>query len=401
MACKTAGMRLLYAYEGNHLDPAVQSGRPFHVRQALLARGFELVDCPNVGRGLTLPLRPIQLMWKLRGKTWRPDRHPLSLRIQASRVASAWRQSGAQAIVSPSSLAVAMMAESLPTFIVADAFFHYAADRYPAFSNLAPPYRQHAEAAEARALGKAEGFVVPTPDVEAALHRHQLIPAANIRVASWGPNFAPPPGLIDSHRIDARLAAPRILFVGREWQRKGFDVVTDTLRQLRARGIILPLDIAGLNRRDVPAGLLAHIGDQCQFLGNLSASDEQHNRRMRQAFEQAALLMVPTRAENFGITFVEALRYGLPLFAYDIDGLRASVGHSRAAHLLPPGSDAGIFASAIEALLRDADHYRSLARDALADSERYSWLAVADALAELIEQSARHGKIAERMKAAA
>ena len=387
-------MRLIYAYEGNHLDPAVQSGRPYHVRQALIERGCDIIDVPHVAEGLRTPLRPFQLYWKLRGRTWRPDRHPWSLKRQADRLLRAWRDSNAEAIVLPSTLPAALLPDSIPTFLVADAFFQYAADRYPTFSNLAPSYRRDAEAAETASLGKTEGFVVPTPDVAQALATYDLMPKNRVRVARWGPNFRPPPGTIDEPGMAARLAAPRLLFVGREWQRKGFDVLADTVRALAARGMKLPVDVAGLKRGDVPQALLAGIEDQFNFLGSLDAGVEADNRRMREAFVSAAALMVPTRAENFGITFVEALAHGLPIFAFDIDGLKASVGDCPASFLLPPESSPARFADAIHDLLASPDRYCVLSRQAMTHSDRYSWLDVADALLDLIAQSKASGKMA-------
>jgi glycosyltransferase involved in cell wall biosynthesis len=387
-------MRLVYAYEDNHLDPAVQSGRPYHVRQALIERGCEIVDAPLLAQGLRAPLRPLQLYWKMRGRIWRPDRHPWSLKRQAARLLRTWQQSGADAIVLPSTLPAALLPESIPTFVVADAFFHYAADRYPAFSNLATSYRQQAEAAEKASLAKAEGFVVPTPDVAQALARYDIMPAVRVRIARWGPNFRPTPGSIDKGRMAVRLAAPRLLFVGREWQRKGFDVLAGTIRLLRERGMTLPVDVAGLRRSDVPQELLRGIEGQFNFLGSLDAGIEAENRKMREAFLGAAALMVPTRAENFGITFVEALAHGLPIFAFDIDGLKASVGDCPASFLLPPGAGPEAFAAKIADLFASPERYAQLSAQAAEHGDRYSWLDVADALLDLIAQSRQSGRMA-------
>lgn len=385
-------LRVVYPFENNHLDPAEQSGRPYQVRSALVTAGVDIVDLPDTAKGLLLPFLPIKVAMRLQKKTWRADRHPWVLTRQARIVAAAFAASGADAVIAPSTMPVASLSPLIPTFIVADAFFHYACDRYKGFSQLSKAYRRNGESSEARALAQVEGFVVPTPDVANALDRAGLIPMHKVRVVSWGPNFAPPVGAIDTAAITCRFGDRQLLFIGREWQRKGFDIVCAALRSLPD----VTLTVIGLSAADVPAALYAGIADRIRFLGRLNVAIAAERDQMHAAFASAALLFLPTRAENFGITFIEALSYGLPILALDIDGLKATLGGPPAATLLPATSDGDAFVTTINALLGDRAAYAEASMLALAAAHAHSWDNVARALLDLVAQSRKSGLMANR-----
>jgi glycosyltransferase involved in cell wall biosynthesis len=385
-------LRVVYPFENNHLNPAEQSGRPYQVRAALAAAGVDIVDVPDTAKGLLLPFLPVKVAMRLQNKTWRADRHPWVLDRQARIVAAAFASSGADAVIAPSTLPIASLPPSIPTFIVADAFFHYACNRYNGFSKLSKAYRHNGETSEARALGQIEGFVVPTPDVANALDRAGLIAMHKVRVVSWGPNFKPPASAIDAAAIRRRHGDRRLLFIGREWQRKGFDLVCAALRSLPD----VTLTVIGLTADDVPAALYTGIADRIRFLGRLNVSIPDEREQMHAAFAAAALLFVPTRAENFGITFIEALGYGLPILALDVDGLKATLGGPPVATLLPADSHGDAFVAPISSLLGDLGLYVSASTSALAAAHAHSWDNVAQALLDLVAQSRNSGLMARR-----
>ena len=103
--------------------------------------------------------------------------------------------------------------------------------------------------------------------------------------------------------------------------------------------------------------------------------------------------MVPTRAENFGITFVEALGFGLPIVTFNTDGLSSVLGTLPCATLLPSGSPAQAFAQAVAGITASFGRYRDLCLAAVEGSSQFSWSAVADTIETLVQLGPRHSAI--------
>ncbi len=375
-------MKLLFCFEQDHFDAHIQSGRPYQLRQALVRAGHTLVDAPSLFPPRLDLYRVRELAWRLAGKVERGDRGPRRLGRVARRLERLYARSGCQAVVCPSTLPVAYMSPRIPTYLVVDAVFDFSRARYDSFANLTRRYAREGAATDARALGKTCGVVVPTSLLAEAIGATGQVAQARIRVRPWGPNLAPETGEDPTGLAEGRLKARRLLFIGREWRRKGLDVVLDALRTPEGRD--LSCTVIGMSALEAPRRLRRDLAGRVEFLGELSLSNPAGRRRACEAFRQASLFMLPTRAENFGIAFIEALGFGLPVIAFDTDGLSESLGGCEAAVLLPRDAPASAFAQAAQAMLSDPPTYGRLSGAALEAARRFSWASVIEALDELM-----------------
>jgi starch synthase len=130
------------------------------------------------------------------------------------------------------------------------------------------------------------------------------MPADRVRAIYAGPN-------LDLTRIPAdappRPAGqpPTILFVGRQFHRKGGDVLVESLRRVRMQLPDARLIVAGQ-----PAGYIDGPGITC--IGNLDKNRPDEWTQLVAAYTTADVFALPTRFEPFGIAFVEAMHFGLP-----------------------------------------------------------------------------------------
>ena len=80
---------------------------------------------------------------------------------------------------------------------------------------------------------------------------------------------------------------------------------------------------------------------------------------MSALYRDSDLLLVPTRAEGFGIVFVEAAAHGLPSMSYNSGtGVNNAIRHGETGVLLPLGSGPAAFADEIRAWYRDPGRLR-------------------------------------------
>ncbi len=104
---------------------------------------------------------------------------------------------------------------------------------------------------------------------------------------------------------DAVDHAPTILFVGRQFHRKGGDVLMEAFRRVRERIPDARLLIAG------PSSLVVREPG-ITVLGDLNKNDQAGWAALVDAYGSADVFCLPTRFEPFGIAFIEAMYFGLP-----------------------------------------------------------------------------------------
>jgi glycosyltransferase involved in cell wall biosynthesis len=115
---------------------------------------------------------------------------------------------------------------------------------------------------------------------------------------------------LDPTRIPERAARPAdrpptVLFVGRQFHRKGGDILVESFRRLRVRLPSARLMIAG-----PPRGFVQMPGVEC--LGDLDKNTPGGWTKLAEAYASADVFALPTRFEPFGVVFVEAMHFGLP-----------------------------------------------------------------------------------------
>ncbi|TFH52728.1 glycosyltransferase family 1 protein [Actinomyces viscosus] len=164
----------------------------------------------------------------------------------------------------------------------------------------------------------------------------------------------------------------RIAMVGRLSPRKGVDVALDAVGLLRHSGVDASLIVCGsvfpgyewyeeeLRERAAAADLNGHV----ELLGYV--------RPTWPVLEAADAVVVPSRAEPFGNTAVEAMHAARPLVASRVQGL-AEVVTDAVTGLLVPADDAAALAQALGALEADPDLAARLAEQGEREAaERFS-----------------------------
>lgn len=211
-------------------------------------------------------------------------------------------------------------------------------------------------------IGRAACFIVLTESWRRwAL---SVVPGARVRTI---PNLCPDPargGVAASACADA----PRVLFLGRLEEEKGFHDLLLAVACVRRRvpGIRLVCGGTGddnLVRRWIEE---AGVGDLVELRGWVSGAAK------RDCFDEAALLALPSHAENLPMVIIEAMAAGLPVVASKVGGIPDVIGHDVEGLLVAAGDVAGL-AEALARLLLDPALRQRMAHNARRTYEnRYS-----------------------------
>jgi glycosyltransferase involved in cell wall biosynthesis len=177
--------------------------------------------------------------------------------------------------------------------------------------------------------------------------------------------------ILDGIPLRSPTDEAKLLFVGRgDDPRKGFELLLDAYRLLRAAGAVVSLTVVGPHSRPWRDSLRIDAAEHIRFLGRVSTDD------LAAAYLAHDLLLVPSRQEGFGIVVAESLHAGLPVVATRCGGPEAVISESEGGVLVPHSADR--MAAAVFALLNDplrrqrhARAARDYARHALS-FERFS-----------------------------
>ena len=305
-------------------------------------------------------------------------------------LANSYARAGAQwlagqsfdVIVAPNgALDIAFLETNIPIVLVEDATFGLLFDYYPAFSGLLARSIYEMNTLQALALKKASAVIYPSAwAARSAIEDYGADPA-KVHVVPFGANFdeCPPQEVALARKPSDRC---RLLFLAAGWARKGGDIAFETLLKLEELGIAAELIVCGCT----PPKALVH--ERMRVIPFLDKNDQRQRRELEQLFMVSDFLLVPTRADAFGLVFCEANAFGLPVITTNTGGVPQVVRDGENGFLLPYDAGGAAYAEVIARLYRDEQRYVQLARTSRAAFEsRLNWdawgVAVKHILAEL------------------
>jgi glycosyltransferase involved in cell wall biosynthesis len=336
------------------------------MRRALQEHGCEVVDIAPLEPGP----RPIDWARKLSaratGRFYHWDREPAYLERAAAIIERRCRDERLDVLFAPSSLPLTRVRAAIPKTFASDQVFPALLDSY-----VRAPARRYARLGleqERSALSGAtvasfpSGWAVDQAVTRCGARRDRILQIP------WGANLAAEPSDEGVARfLERRLERRRqhrpcsLIFIGRDWRRKGGDVVVATVRELERRGTPCRLVIVGTEPPEpVPASTVV--------VPFLDKRRPDHAGLFSTLLGEAHFLFVPSRAEAYGQVFCEAAAFGLPALSNRVGGIPSIIVDGESGFLLPPGSGPRAYSEIIEHALADPERY---GRIGLAARARY------------------------------
>lgn len=220
--------------------------------------------------------------------------------------------------VSRASNILAFLYVNKPVVYTSDITYSLISTTYREFKSLSDRQKSEGNLVERLALRKAKAVIFPSQWAKDAAVADYHIDPRIVYVLPSGANITPPPAdqaAAYAAKISS-LGSARFLFVGREWGRKGGDLVYQTLAYLKANGHDVHLTIVGLTPpvavdeswvsvvpdvdKDSPDGLSLYL----------------------RLLNESHFLFVPSEAEAYGLVFVEAFSRGVPVITKKEGGIQ-------------------------------------------------------------------------------
>jgi glycosyltransferase involved in cell wall biosynthesis len=224
----------------------------------------------------------------------------------------------------------------------------------------------------------AHVIAVSRATADVAVARFGLDPARVTVVAPGVTRPAAPPGdgALAAMRARHGLGERYLLFVGALEPRKAPDVLARAYASARGRGLDAELAVVGAGR----AGAALADGDGVRRLGAIAARAE-----LEALYAGALALVMPSRAEGYGLPPLEAAACGTPSVVSDLPAFRETLGD---AALRVPPDDVGGLADALVRIDADAGLRARLAAAAAAAVAGRTWERAAQATCAVLREAA-------------
>jgi len=196
---------------------------------------------------------------------------------------------------------------------------------HPVFSRLSDAVFEGFDQRQRRVYAAAVGCCTASEWTAASLRDDYGLPGEKVHVVGLGPNHEPAGG--------EPGAAPRYLFVGREWERKHGPLLVRTFARLRDEFPSARLDLVGEHPPVSVPGVTGH--------GPLRLDRPDEAACVSALFAGASCFVMPSEVEPFGLAYIEAAVAGVPSIATSVGGAGTIVAEGTGL-LVPPGDEAAL-----------------------------------------------------------
>lgn len=172
-----------------------------------------------------------------------------------------------------------------------------------------------------------------------------------IHVVEFGANIPKP----TNYKIDIQTDVCNLVFIGKNWIKKGGDKALSAYKILKAEGFRCTLTIIGSTPLEIQDD-----DEDLVIIPFIDKSKPADLNRLCEILYNSHFLVLPTEFDAFGIVFCEASAYGVPSIASDVGGVSQPIREGVNGFLLPPNATAEDYANKIKMVFSDKNGYKEL-----------------------------------------
>ena len=172
-----------------------------------------------------------------------------------------------------------------------------------------------------------------------------------------------------------------LLFVGKDYVRKGAMTAIECVKRLNARedGNVYRLHMVGGTPKEFDS-------KDVHVYGVLNRDVREEKNMLEDLWRSADIFILPTSAECAGLVFCEASAFGVPSVTYSTGGVPDYVRNGENGICLPLDSDAEAFADAIQEIVNSPEKFKQMKKRAEEIFiEELNWPVFGNKVAEIID----------------
>jgi len=375
-------MNLAYITSFKSSDIHEWSGLIYHIHQALQHSNFRTECIDNLKSRGELSLKIKKALYaKIAGKTYLRDRGQALLMQYAVEIEKALNQIDHDIIFSPSTLPIAYIKTDKPIVFWADATFSGMMDFYPEYSNLCSESIRDAYDADQLSLSKCSLALYASEWAASTAISNYDVDPRKVKVVPFGANIICDRTIRDVESIldKKKYNVCKLLFMGVSWSRKGGDVALMVANLLNQQGIQTELHVVGCQPP------IDDIPNFVKLYGFISKNLDTGREYLDKLMAESHFLILPSKAECYGVVFAEASSFGLPSLATDVGGISTAIHNGKNGQTFQINDSPQKYCDYIARLMSDVHQYRELSLSSFAEySDRLNWTSSGNKVKDLI-----------------
>jgi glycosyltransferase involved in cell wall biosynthesis len=266
------------------------------------------------------------------------------------------------------SIELAYVDTDVPFIHISDATFLAMLDYYPEFSAMGSTLKAQGQKIESRTISNAAAAIYSSDWArKSALNDYHATPE-KVHTLPLGANVRGLPDITEDHLAQKFSGQCKLLFIGKEWGRKGGDIVLKTFNILRLKGLDVHLTIIGVN----PPGFQST--EAVTVIESLNKDVPAELETFNREFLAASFFFLPTQAEAYGLVYAEAAAFGAISVGPNTGGVPTVVQDGVTGILLPSDANCESYADKIMECWADKDRLATMSKAARTRfHEELSW----------------------------
>ncbi len=249
---------------------------------------------------------------------------------------------------------IAYLKTEIPIIYATDTTFDQINNYYHHYSGFSKLAEWESNLIEQRAIQNAKHLVFPSTWAANHVVKFYKTNSAQISIVKHGANIIEIPNKSKLDRIYDGVI--NVLFLGKEWERKGGDIAFDAFENLINQGYQISFTVCGC----IPP--VKH--PKMKVISFLNKNNEIEKKIFDDLLLSSHLMFMPTRAEAMGIAFCEAFAYGLPVISTNTGGVSAVVDNGINGYLLPIEATSKDYVIKIKQLFENKEKIKKMAKNA-------------------------------------
>jgi glycosyltransferase involved in cell wall biosynthesis len=253
---------------------------------------------------------------------------------------------------------------------------------YPGYKNLCDETIRGGNAYEQSALQRCKLALYASEWAAKTAITNYQVDAAKVKVIPFGAN-------IDCDRTEDDIKTIikakttdkcKLLFIGIDWKRKGGDVAVKVAEELNRSGLKTELIVLGCEPKTEEP--LPEFVRTCGFIDK---STSQGRKQFNNLMEESHFLILPTKAECYGLVLCEANSFGVPCLTTDVGGVPTIIKQGLNGKCFDVQADIGLYCRYVCDLFTDYSQYINLSLSAFNEYKtRLNWQVAGKTVKKLV-----------------
>ncbi len=297
------------------------SGSGYSIEKALLHQSINIERIGPLKEYCDPVIKAKQFYYRyLARKNFQRNRDPRILLSYAVQVARKLSGLSVDLVFSPGTIPICYLKRHQPVVFWTDATFAGMINFYPGWTNLCQESLMNGNEMEQAALSNCRLAIYSSDWAAKTARDNYDVDASKIKVVPFGANIDCHRDLDDIRRLISKRSTDmcRLLFIGVDWERKGGDLAVELATNLNHRGVKAELNIIGC----IPPGAPPEF---VKVQGFISKTTSEGRSALDRLIARSHFLVLPSRAECFGVVIAEANSFGVPAVTSNVGGIPTAV----------------------------------------------------------------------------